>query len=382
MTTKSRLALLSSLAAMPAFAAPFLAIGDNAELFVTARTEARYEDNLTFASKNLIDDFIFEFAPGVELTFGKSSLTKGSVVLYERFLSYLENTENNTELANVIATTTYEGSKLTVRVNGSFRELAQNSRDLAGLAIVRTDVSTLGATAEVSITEKSKVGVGGSYSDAQYVKDNPAYGLKDSSSITVPVNYYFAVRPKLDLSAGVQLRSTTVDGPSNDSDDIFYNVGARGEFTPKLLGSFAVGFNVRDGETNAADDESVGVKAGLTYLYSVKTQFTVDLSNDFDTAATGAAQEKSSVSVGVRSSIAADLSAFASLGYENVDYSTVNREDDFYTGRVGLTYTLNQYISLDAGYNFYINRSSTPNNAATGPSFIANVFSISATARY
>lgn len=62
MTTKSRLALLSALAATPAFAAPFLAIGDNAELFLTARSEARYEDNLTFLSSNELQDTIFEFA--------------------------------------------------------------------------------------------------------------------------------------------------------------------------------------------------------------------------------------------------------------------------------------------------------------------------------
>ncbi len=65
MITKRRLVLLSSLSAAPAFAAPFLAIGDNAELFLTGRTEVRYEDNVTFSSSDELEDEAFEVTPGV-----------------------------------------------------------------------------------------------------------------------------------------------------------------------------------------------------------------------------------------------------------------------------------------------------------------------------
>jgi len=238
MTTKSRLALLSSLAATPAFAAPFLAIGDNAELFLTARTEARYEDNVTYSSDAEIEDEAFEFVPGFDLTFGKNSLTTGLFSFSERFINYSEHTEFNEELANALFKATYEGAKLKLDVDASFKELNQNSRDaILKDRLVRSDVTSAGVTGELAVTEKSKVGAGFRYGRTDYRTE----GFVDRDTYTVPVNYYFAIAPKIDLSAGVQYRKTDVESGS-DSDEIYYNVGARGDFTAKLSGTFSVGF--------------------------------------------------------------------------------------------------------------------------------------------
>ncbi len=383
MTTKSRLALLSTLAATPAFAAPFLAIGDNAELFLTARTEARYEDNLTFASGDVgnptIDDTIFEFVPGVELTFGKSSLTKGSLVFFERFTAYSDNSDLNETLANFIAKSTYEGAKLRLGLNASFKEQFQNNRDLAGTgaALIRSDDYAAGGNAEVSVTEKSKVGVGVQYDATDYIDGSAV--LVDRETYTVPVNYYFAVQPKLDLSLGVQYRVTQVDVSNGDYEDVYVNVGARGEFTPKLLGSFSLGYNSRTGDASNSDNDGLGLQAGLTYVYTLKTQFTLDASNDFSTGASGGGQEKSSLILGARSKIAEDLSAFASVGYEKTDFANVDREDTFISARVGLSYILNQYVSFDASYSHYDNAS---DGASGNADFDANIVSLSANLRY
>lgn len=378
MTTKSRLALLSALAATPAFAAPFLAIGDNAELFLTARSEARYEDNLTFLSSNELQDTIFEFAPGVELTFGKSSLTKGTVAFSERFTAYTDNSHLNEVLANFFAKSTYEGSKLRLDLNASFNEQFQNNRDLAGTgaSLVRSDVYTAGGNAELSLTKKSKVGVGLQYDSTQYVG---VFGLLDRDTYVVPVNYYFAVKPKLDLSLGVQYRATQVDIKDNDYMDTYVNVGARGEFTPKLLGSFSVGFNSRSGDAANSDSDGIGLKAALTYVFTQKTQFTLDASNDFGTGAGGGRQEKASISLGARSKIAEDFSAFSSLGLEQTSFQGSDRDDTFISARVGVSYTYNKYLSFDTSISHFDNASAGKQGNAD---FDANIVSISANVRY
>jgi len=382
MTTKSRLALLSTLAATPAFAAPFLAIGDNAELFLTARSDFRFEDNLTFASGSatspVIDDSIFEFVPGVELTFGKSSLTKGSVVFFERFTAYTDNSDLNEALANFIAKSTYEGAKLRLDLNASFKELFQNNRDVAGtgVSLIRSDVAAAGGKAELSVTDKSKVGLGLQFDSTDYLG---SLGLVDRESYTVPVNYYFEVQPKLDLSLGVQYRATQVDLANNDYEDVFVSVGARGEFTPKLLGSVAVGYNSRTGDAANSDSDGLGLQAGLTYVYTLKTQFTLDANNDFGTGAGGGGQEKASISLGARSRIAEDFSVFASVGYEKTDFLNVDREDTFISASVGLSYVFNQYLSFDASYSHYDNAS---DGRFGNADFDANIVSIGASLRY
>jgi hypothetical protein len=374
MITKRRLALLSSLSAAPAFAAPFLAIGDNAELFLTARTEVRYEDNVTFSSSNELEDEVFEVTPGVQVLFGKNSLTKGSFAAYERINSYSDNSDLNSNLTNLVFDSSYDGARLDLGVDASFRELNQNSRDARNDAtLVRRDTYAAGVDGEYALTEKSKLGLAARYHRTQYKTSSYA----DQTNYTVPANYYFAITEKVDLSAGIQYRKNEIAGP-NDSEDYYFNVGARGEFTPKLSGKFSVGYNLRERDTSGSDDEkSIGLKTGLAYAYSPKTTLTLDLSNDFETGADASGIETASATIGARTSLSAAWSANATIGYSQYDYLASSREDDYIVGGLGVTYTYSEHISFDAGYSFNDNSSDT-----TGADFTANVFRLAANFRY
>jgi hypothetical protein len=374
MTNKRRLILLSSLTAAPAFAAPFLAIGDNAELFLTARTEARYEDNLTYSSSNEESDEVFEFVPGAELTFGKNSITKGSLAVYERFTAYSSNPDLNDSLANVLFKSNYDGAKLKLNTNASFRESNQNSRDTFGATLVSRNYTNAGVKGEYALTEKSKAALGVSYADTDY----KTAGYADQESYSVPANYYFAINPKIDLSAGITYRESDVDAVGADSEDVYYNVGARGKFTSKLSGTFSVGLNTREYE-NGNDESGLGVNAGLAYDYSPKTMFTLDLVRDFETGADANGIENSSATVGARTSLTAALSASASLSYQQYDYLNINRSDDFIVASIGFAYTYSQNLSFDAAYSLSDNDSDVVSGAAD---FTANVFSIGANFRY
>jgi hypothetical protein len=374
---KRRLALLSTLSVAPAFAAPFLAIGDNAELFLTGRTEARYEDNVTLSDINEREDVAFAITPGIELLFGKDSLTKGSFAVQETFNIYSDNDDLNSELTNVALEVDYSGAKLELGANAAYRQLNQNTRGVANIAtLVRRDVYEAGVDAEYSATEKSKIGVGANYSQTEYKRGGGVYF--DQTNYSVPVDYYFAIAPKLDLSAGIQYRNTDVDAPNADSEDYYFNIGARGEFTPKLSGRFSVGYNLRESDNPTADGESgIGVKTGLNFAYSPKTAFTLDLSKDFETGSDANSIDASSIAVGASTSITAAVSANASLSYGNYDYITAAREDEFIVASLGVTYTHNAYVSFDAGYSFQENDSN-----AAGSSFTANVIRVAANFRY
>lgn len=374
MKNKRPLALLTTLAATPAFAAPFLAIGENAELFLTASTSVSFEDNIDFASTNEVSDEIFEFTPGLELIFGKSSLMSGSLSIFERFIAYSDNTQYNDELFNALFKSSYDGAKLTLSTNASYRELNQTTQDVQ--AIIASTAIAAGANAELALTEKTKVGAGIQYSQTDY---DPAV-LADRTTYTVPVNYYFAIRPKLDLSAGVRYSSTDVDAASSDSDSFYFNVGARGEFTPKLTGNFNFGYTVRDADTTPGtdgDDTLFGFNVGLAYAYSPKTQITLDASNDFDTSSTGGGQEKSSITLGASNALTTAINLRASVTYQQIDYIGFARTDDFLIFSTSATYVLNEHVNFAASYSHYNNSSDF------APSeFSANVLSLSATFRY
>lgn len=369
------LALLTSLAATPAFSAPFLAIGENAELFLTATTSIRHEDNIDFSPDGFEQaDEIFEFVPGIELSFGKNSLTSGTFAIFERFVAYSDNTQFNDELFNALFDVAYEGAKITFSGDAYYREQSQTTQDVQ--AIIESTTYGGGGTARVSLTEKTSVGIGASYGHT----DNKTALTVDRTTYSVPVNYFFAIRPKVDLSAGLTYTHTDVDAALGDSDDYYFNVGAQGEFTPKLSGNFDIGYTVResDGGLGASDSEgTIGLNAGLDYAWTPKTGFSLDARRGFDTGSFGQSQETTSVTLGASSALTTALSVNASVAYTMTDYSVGGRTDDFIVFNTGANYTINQHVTLSASYSHYDNSSDV-----APAEFSANIFSLSANFRY
>jgi hypothetical protein len=353
-------------------AAPFLAIGDSSELFLTATTGVRFEDNVLLTENNQLDDVALEFTPGIELVFGKGSLYSGSFAVQEKFTEYLDNDSLSSNLSAYIFNSTYAGSKLKGSFGASFREIEQNNRNIANAAtLTRRDVSNVSVKGELAITEKSKVGAAVTYGDTNY----RTAGFNDTASYSVPVNYYFAITPKVDLSAGVRYRETEITGAS-DYTDIYYNVGARGDFTSKLTGSFTVGLTERDPEVGA-DRSMLGLDFDLSYAFSPKTVGKLTVGNDFDSSsAGGTSQEVFNVGLSANTQVSANFSAGASLSYQNADYST-GREDDFITLGLNASYVFNQHITGVVAYSYQDNDSTV-----AGGSFKANVLSVSAVFRY
>jgi polysaccharide biosynthesis protein VpsM len=373
MTTKRYLALISSLAAVPVFAAPFLAIGDNAELFLTGRAEARFEDNVTLADTNKVSDEIFEVTPGFEVLFGKSSLLRGTFAASNRIVTYSDNNQLNNNLPSASLSASYEGAKVNYSGSLSYARDNQNTRDTSNVGVDSLRETYNGSlNAEISLTEKSKVGTGISYSATAY--DSLAYS--DQESYSLPVNYFFAIRPKIDLSAGFRYASTDTDFGGGSSEDFYYNVGARGSFTPKLSGRFDTGYTVRKPEAGSSEG-TYTLNAGLSYAYSEKSSFTLDIARGFDTAADASSLESSSINLGASTQFSSAWSANATIGYQILDYVGVNRKDNYLTFSLGATYTYNEYLTFGAGYSLADNNS---DNA--GLDFVANTFRLSANFRY
>ena len=107
MKTLARSALLSIFAVTAVQAAPFMAIGDGAELFATGALGVRSDDNI-FLAKDATSDVIFNVDPGLELTFGKDAQVKGSLTLVDSISRYSDNSDLNTNLFSTNFVSSYE----------------------------------------------------------------------------------------------------------------------------------------------------------------------------------------------------------------------------------------------------------------------------------
>ncbi len=354
-------------------AAPFLAVGDGAELFVTGALGVRFDDNIFLAdNSNKINDTIFDINPGVELTFGKNAALSGSLTLVDAFANYTDNSGLNSNLFSGDLNAAYEDAKTKFKFNTGYHELNQNTVDTRSLT--RRDEFVIGTSAEVSVSPITAVSAGVNYTKTNYKRR----GYGDSDDLAVPVNFYYKWTPKVDLSLGYRYRNyeTTV---GSDSVDHFFSVGARGEFTEKLSGKVQVGVITRKFGTSSAltggSETLPGVDGSLSLAVTPKTTIQFGASNDYGTAPQGQQQKNLSLYTNANINIDTQWSVNGGLSFRSIDY--YNRTDDYFEASVGATYIINTYVKLVGSYVYRNNDSDLASST-----FKNNVFSIAASLRY
>ena len=367
----ARIAILSAFLCLEAKAAPFMAVGDNAELFVTAAAAVQFDDNIFLDPSNEENDTIFSFTPGVDLVFGKGSATSGNVYYREEIRRYSNNDIQNTELSNLGFNSNYGNGVTKVDVNASYAQVAQNDSDINLVGtIVRRKLTQVGAKAEFGLSEKTKFSLGLAYNKTDY---GPS-GYTDSDIWTFPLDVYYESSPKLDWSLGYKYRKTDLSGIGSDSDDHFLNLGARGEFTPKLTGQVRLGYTQRSFDVGS-DESLFGVDSNLTYLFSEKTSYRLSLGNDFGSSGTGASTKNFTLGLSANTHFTEQWYMTAGVNFRSIDYSS--RTDDYTEGQIGVTYVYNTNVNFTASLTLRNNSSDLP-----AAEFTNNVFSLGANIRY
>lgn len=367
-----RIALLSLSLGAASQAAPFMAIGDGAELFVTGTLGVRVDDNILLGSGTAaspeVDDIIFDINPGVEMTFGKNAQVEGLLSLAYNIASYSDNSNLNTELFSGDFTTAFDDGKMKLNFDIGYHELNQNTVDNRGLT--RRDVFAVGGNTEVELSQLLSVGVGARFTSEDYKRA----GYTDSEDLVVPLNLYYEWAPKLDLSFGYRYRDQQVD-LGQDSKNHFFSIGARGEFSPKLTGTIAIGINSRELDATGDEDSQLGLDASFAYEFSPKTNLEIGASNDYDTSPQGVQQENLTFNSRLTTKLSEEWSVHGGLSYRAIDYGT--RTDDYWEGEIGTSYTVNANVSIRGAYVY---RKYDANIRAI--EFTNNVFSVAANFRY
>lgn len=372
MKINGRYVVLAAVLASKLSAAPFVALGDNAELFLTATVDVKIDDNIYLRNTNEADDTILTFSPGIDMVFGRNAATSGNFYYRHDFLRYSDNSNQDTNLANFGINSLYNSGKTKFDFGISFAETAQNEISVPGFIVPR-DVTAGRALAEFGLTEKSNLGVGVRYDKSDYGLGG---GFRDNSAFTIPIDYYYEYSPKLQISAGYRYRSTDVSGTgAPDNKDHFLNVGARGEFSPKLSGQVRIGYGKRTFDNTTPDQDMLGLDLRLTLAATAKTSIQFNASNDFGVSATGGATDSLTFGATLNNRIDDQWAWNASLHHRSIDYTL--RTDDYFEGNAGVTYTYNAFMNFAAGFTHRKNDSSLVSN-----NFSNNIFSLTANLRY
>ncbi len=367
-----KIALLSTgLGLSFAKAAPFMAVGDNAELFLTGAATLQSDDNIYLDASNAKSDTVYSFTPGVDLVFGKGSITTGNAYFKEEIRRYGSNSNQNTELASLGIKTSYDNGVTKAGFNAAYTELAQNDNDVRATGtIVHRNLTNVAANLEFGFSEKTSLGTGISFDRTDYGPST----YSDSNIWSLPVDVYFKASPKLDWSLGYRYRSSQLSGKGIDSTDHFLNLGARGEFSPKLTGQIRFGYTRRSLDVGG-DENLFGVDGNLKYDFSEKTSYRFNIGNDFGSSGTGDSTKNFSLGLNASNKMSEQWSFTGGLSYRKIDYA--KRSDDYIEGLLSVTYSLNAMVNFGASYTY---RNNTSDLASA--EFTNSVFSVGANIRY
>lgn len=357
--------------------APF---SDSTALFVTGVASAAYNTNLFLTHTNEKSDEIFDLMPGLSLQWGQNAqVNAGSLDAYVDFQLFSSYSNFNTALPNIVFTDKYDDSKLKLDADASYHELDLATVDVIG-TLVKRDLYHADFIGEDLLTEKSSIASGITWDDTNY----ETRGYANLETFGIPTNYYYEVEPKLDVSAGFRFRTNTVGGTGIDSRDYYYNVGARGEFTPLLTGELDVGYNSQKMDIGP-DHNGLGADGSLVYAYTDRTNLNLGLKDDFSYGADGRALREESVSLGVDTTIIDQWVADGSISYGRYSYFgdvpiagvDIKQVDDFWAVQAGLSYIISTNLKARVAYTFQKDDSSI-----SVYSFNDNIFTISLSASF
>lgn len=364
----SAVTLSSAYAAFP--------VGDG-EAFLTGTAGYSETDNLYLSKSSNKSTGVATFTPGVSIEFGGNALAKNILTLSEQFVRYTSASSQNNELFNAKYDGTYSDAKSTIKLGASYAQSAQNNRDakLNGV-IVENTTESVTTGFDWILSPKTSFDVNPSWENSNY----NAKGFTDRESWSLPLDFAYEIAPKLKSKGGYRYRSDSQKSAA-DSTDHFLNLGATGEFTPKLSGSLVVGYVTRTikrfGAVKGSTESTVGLNSNFSFSYSEKTKLRASIGNDYRSGATGETQKVFSLSGGGSTSLSNALSADAGLNYSKNDYVTSGRSDDLWALNTGLSYTYNKYVKLNGSYSYQNNASSVKTN-----NFQTNTFAVSAYVRY
>jgi len=344
---------------------------------------AQYNSNVLSSAGNVggvktkFDDYIFTFNPGLVLKYGAIADTTLTFNYTETFYRYYAHPALNEELSNVGFNVDRKQGAFDLSAGFSYAQNYNNTPSSAspGLtSIIRSDVIDAHGNATWNYSDKFTFTGGVDYSQTSYLY-SVGKTFQDSSTFTLPFTGYYAYTDQVSVGAGYTYSQTTQQPapatpgvPGRGRYNNTFTLNTRLTKWNKLTGDADIGVTMNhiDGDSSAAlpalDSTTVSYGLNLQYAYTDTVAFTLSGNRNFSTGTTGQNIQATSVGVGVNYDYSSNIYATANLiTYTYSQYLQQNRHDDTKTSGITINWKPYSYLTLSAGYSYFMNSSDAPN---------------------
>lgn len=346
---------VSAVATVTACASPLLKMDDDTVLHGLADVTIAWDDNILRTTSSQKSDMYMKFSPGLELRLSPNSAATTTVTYRHHFLRYDDMDDLDTDLADLALNFRYDSGIVLASAFVRYVESYSNTfgldtnNDIFGV-LTEQDKTSFGGDVRYELSRLTAVKVGFVEEDVNYDRNT----FTDYTTTSVPVTFFYKIRPKASLTAGFRYRDTDTDS-GNTFEDLYFFVGGVGEvLSPVFHADLSVGYQTRDADYALlpdTDSNSAAYDFKLIYTGNPKATVYGGLSRDYRTSAfDGIGYTFTSASLGARYSLSNTVGVNAQIAVGESSYQRGSRSEDITMFNLGASYRANDFLMLRASY--------------------------------
>lgn len=336
---------------------PLVSVDDYLNLYFDGSSALVWQSNIFYDDQDEENELMLVMSPGLEANIGSGlsgfeATIKGSYEI-QRFEELFDL---NHEYAHVSAVGSYDGARLDLNAAYSFDEeqTTAGEQGTSGRQFIEMAITQAHLMSYYTLSPKFSLELGARYNDREFKEAKNR--LADVESFSIPVDVFYELTPKVDLSFGYEYTFEEVGRSVEDfhRESGFLNVGAHGDLLPKLDGFFRIGFrSVNPEGATRETDSSLGLDADFTHLTTPKLTSKLNLHRRFEVGSEAQSVESTGARLNVEYAISNNYRASTYAGFTYQDFKDGNDGRDFIQ-RFGVrfSYLPNQYWALGTGYAY------------------------------
>jgi hypothetical protein len=356
-------------------------------LYPSVTVDGTYDDNIFATNDNEESDFIFTFSPRIvaRSNFPRHSL---DLTVESDIGRYVDNTDENfvdyaADLGGQLDIT--RNNRL---VGGAFYSREHDSRDDPedpGVDVSEEPLEFDEYGGELGFEQdfnRFNVAVTGDVERRDYEDDTEGDRDRLLYGGRLRTGYFISPRINTFLEGSVRREerdtSEGSDPPIKRDNNVYdARVGTAIDITGLLFGEVSAGWSVQDFDESDLDTEHGFVYgAGLTWNPTQLTSLTLDGDGGFEPSDVGASKLTNRIALRVDHELLRNVLIGGEVGYRRDDFQDTGRVDNRFDVGPDITYLLNRYLSVGAGYTF-----TTRDSDDSDREFTRNLFTLRLTAQ-
>jgi hypothetical protein len=332
-------------------------------IYPSTSINGQYNDNIFATKDNEEDDFIFTFSPqiAVRSNFPRHSLDFTVQSDVGRYVDHTDENfwDYNAEVGGRLDIT--RSNRLTAAARFGREHEERDDPEDPGADVTREPVEYYVFGGDLGFEQdfnRFNFGLLGTFDRRDYNEEDPDLDEDERDrnlyGARLRTGYFISPRINAFLQGGYRREQRDASNRSGRDNDVYTGaVGTAIDFTGLLFGEAFVGWSLQEFDDSQFDSENgLTYGVGLTWNPTQLTSLRLDGAGGFTPSDVGSSNLSNRIALRVDHELLRNVLIGGQVSYRRDDFQDADRTDNRFDVGPDITYLLNRYLSVGAGYTF------------------------------